>query len=196
MKSLRGSNADLHGRQQPPQSGSIMHALSKADHIQELIISHDDPQGDHRSNYNAAILDSLESLLSSTPKLVSVTLKSDVRQLSASFWNTLLSKHLRHLEVQGWKSISDDYQVLAPLVLDKFVLCYHQRTSRLLDASLDLIWSSIDLFILTRVSTGCSDRKLVFEICRCPPSTGSSIQTNRCNVAECTRRDHSAANSF
>jgi hypothetical protein len=104
-----------------------------------MVISHGNTSGDSITAYEDSVFDSLVELVSSAPKLTSVILRADVLQLPSRFWNTLLSKPLRHLEIKNWSTFSPDFQITEPLILDKFVLSYHANTAKMLEVRRSLI---------------------------------------------------------
>jgi hypothetical protein len=120
-------------RQQRLEPGTLEHALTKADYIQEMIISHGDHTEDSFTAYEDSVVEPLLELVNTAPKLTSVILRGDVRQLPSRFWSALLSKPLRHLEIQSWTSFAPDVQIADSLLLDKFVLSYHESTAKLLE---------------------------------------------------------------
>jgi len=115
-----------------PEPGSLPHALEKADYIQELTIYQDDDTK-IEEGYDAQIQYLLSTLIRSSTKLASLTLDWTVPQLEPAFWRVLSHRALTRLEINGWKSVPTDFDLPESILVEKFSLCYHPNTVRLLD---------------------------------------------------------------
>jgi len=153
-----------------PEPGTISHALLKAPQIREIIISCGDLAAGRSGRYDDSTIESLLELVNSSSKLTSVTVCGDVLELPSRFWNALLRKPLRNLEIHNWASVAADLQVdvTQSLMLDKLVLSYNETTDKLLKAvqtqALSLKYADISSVPLSISPTGPHLRDIHIEL--------------------------------